>query len=200
MSRLVVDQFLSLDGVVQAPGTRYEDPDGFEHGGWTQPYMADHAAGMVAAFESAGGLLLGRRTYEIFAGHWPKAHGPLAAKLNALPKWVASTTLERPAWTATTLLSPDVPEAVAELKSRPGPDLLVVASAGLSQTLMVHDLVDVYRLWLHPVVLGPGKRLFRGDGAMQALTLTSTDVTPTGVVVPTLEPSRTEAPPVAAAA
>jgi dihydrofolate reductase len=185
MRKLVVSAFLSLDGVMQAPGGPEEDTDGgFAHGGWTVPHWDE--AMMAFMGESMGGrfdLVLGRRTYEIFAAHWPHTDEPGAAELNAATKHVASRTLDRLEWENSRLLEGDAVDAVRRLKEESGPELQVHGSAGLLQTLQQHDLVDEYRLLTFPVVLGVGKRLF-GDGVAPAgLRLADATVSSTGVVL-----------------
>jgi dihydrofolate reductase len=197
MSNLIVSEFLSLDGVMQAPGDSDEDRSGgFEHGGWQMPYF-DEAAGSAIAegMAAAGGFLLGRRTYELFAAFWPSQpdDDPIAATLNGLPKYVASTTLQEPLeWRNATLLQGDVAEAVAKLKQQPGKDLQVIGSGELAQTLMRHDLVDEYRLMIHPLVLGSGRRLFRDGNPRAALRLLDTKTTTTGVLILTYRPAGEE--------
>jgi dihydrofolate reductase len=191
--RLTLHTFLTVDGVMQAPGGPDEDPDGrFEHGGWSFPYGdQDFGAAMVGWFAHADAFLLGRKTYEIFSGHWPKvtdAADPIASKLNGLPKYVASTTLEAVDWNNSSLLGGDVAAQVAKLKEQPGDELQVHGSGGLAQTLMAHDLIDEYRLLFFPVHLGSGKKLFRDGSAAGALQLISTSTTGTGVVIATYRP------------
>ncbi|GLY77527.1 dihydrofolate reductase family protein [Actinoallomurus iriomotensis] len=190
--KLTVTTFLSLDGVMQGPGGPEEDPSGgFDLGGWLVPF-ADEDMGrhVVEWFATADALLLGRTTYEIFASHWPRVtdpNDPVAAAINTLPRYVATRTLETAAWEGTTLLKGDVVEQVRELKDRPGRDLQVHGSAGLLQTLVAHDLVDEYRLFVYPVVLGRGKRLF-GSGAVPAtMRHVATRTTGAGVTVHTYE-------------
>ncbi|TJZ59079.1 dihydrofolate reductase [Streptomyces piniterrae] len=192
MRKLVVSTFVSLDGVMQAPGGPDEDRDGgFEHGGWSVPYFgADMGPIMVEQFAGMEALLLGRRTYEIFAAHWPHItdeNDPVATKLNAMPKYVASRTLDKVEWNNSHLLEGDVPEAVAELKQRSGGEINVQGSGNLIKTLQQHDLVDEYRLLIEPVVLGSGKRLFAEGAAPAAFRLTGAQPTSTGVVYCTYE-------------
>jgi dihydrofolate reductase len=183
MRTLVVNTFISLDGVMQAPGGPDEDPTGgFDLGGWGVNYFDDEMMRRMA--ESAPyELLLGRGTYEIFAAHWPYDEGPIADHLNSTRKHVASTTLESLDWNNSTLIEGDVAEYVEALKREDGPEIQVHGSPGLLQTLLEHDLIDEYRLWIFPVVLARGKRLF-GDGAIPVgLKLVAGDVTATGVTV-----------------
>ena len=189
MSKVIVGTFLSLDGVMQGPGGPDEDrSDGFDLGGWLVPHF-DEAMGEIIAewTQQADALLLGRRTYEIFAAHWPRVGDgdPVAAKLNSMPKYVASRTLDAVDWSNTTLIEGDVAEAVAELKRQPGTEIQVTGSGDLIQTLMRHDLVDEYRLWTFPVLLGRGKRLFAGGAMPAGLALTDTKTSTTGVVIST---------------
>jgi dihydrofolate reductase len=189
MRRLVVNAFVSLDGVMQAPGGPQEDPTGgFEHGGWAANYW-DEA--MMRRMETSGpyDLLLGRGTYEIFTAHWPYAEGPIADQLNGTAKHVASTTLDAVGWSNSTLIGDDVPGYVEALKEQDGPEIQVHGSPGLIQTLLSEGLIDELRVWTFPVVLGTGKRLF-GDGAVPAaLKLTGCDVTATGVTISVYEPA-----------
>ncbi len=193
MRKVVVVEYMSLDGVIQAPGHPHEDPDGgFDHGGWTGPFMDDHRRYMRPSFQATDALLLGRVTYEIFAAYWPIVRDDdddIARTLNTRPKYVASTTLHDPHWTATTVIKRDVAVEVAKLKEQPGKDILVVGSSTLAQTLMRHNLVDEYRLWMHPIVLGRGKRLFRDGSPMTTLRLVDTKVTSSGLVILTYEPA-----------
>ena len=196
MRRVVVVEYVSLDGVIQAPGHSGEDPEGgFDHGGWTGPFMDDHRKYLNEEFQAAGAFLLGRLTYEIFAAYWPTVtdeDDEIANALNSLPKYVASATLEEAEWDGTTLIKSDVAKEVAKLKEQPGKDILVVGSSGLAQTLIQHDLVDEYRLWLHPIVLGSGKRLFREGAPTTPLRLVDTKTTSSGLVILTYEPSGKE--------
>jgi dihydrofolate reductase len=191
--RLTLHTFLTLDGVMQAPGGPDEDRSGgFAYGGWSFPYGdQDFGAAMTGWFGHASAFLLGRHTYQIFAGYWPAVTDPgdpIAGPLNALPKYVASTTLTSLDWSGASLLSGDAAQAVARLKEEPGDELQVHGSGGLAQTLIEHDLVDEYRLLTYPVHLGTGRKLFRDGTRAAALRLTSTSTTSTGVVVATYVP------------
>ena len=183
MRTLAVNTFLSLDGVMQSPGGPDEDPTGgFTYGGWGATYFDDQMMGRVA--ESAPyELLLGRGTYEIFAAHWPYDEGPIADQLNGTRKHVASTTLDAVEWNNSTLITGDVAEYVSNLKSQDGPEIQVHGSPGLIQTLLEHDLIDEFRMWIFPVVIGTGKRFF-GDGTIPAaLKLVDSKVSKTGVTI-----------------
>jgi dihydrofolate reductase len=194
--RVVVVEYVSVDGIVQAPGHSGEDSEGgFDHGGWTGPFMNDHRRYLSEEFRAAGAFLLGRITYEIFAAYWPTVtdeEDDIARALNSFPKYVASTTLNETEWDGTVVITSDVAKEVARLKEQPGRDILVVGSSGLAQTLMQHDLVDEYRLWLHPVVLGSGKRLFREGAPTTTLRLVDSKTTSSGLVILTYEPDRNE--------
>lgn len=187
MSALVVSAFVSVDGVVQAPGGPDEDRDGgFEHGGWSFPYF-DEQLGEIMTWQFARteALLLGRRTYELFASYWPHVtdeDGPVAAKLNSAPKYVASRTLDALDWNNSHLLPGDAAESVADLKPRIDGEINVQGSSHLVKTLQRSDLVDEYRLVVEPVVLGRGKRLFGEESAPAAFDLVEARSLPTGVV------------------
>jgi dihydrofolate reductase len=191
MPKLIVNEFLTLDGVMQAPGAKDEDRSGgFERGGWQLDYFDDvFGSTLMEGLAAAGGFLLGRRTYEIFAAHWPKAPDEqqmLAEPLNTLPKYVASTTLDEPlGWQNSRLLRGDLGAAVRALKAEEGKDLHVIGSPGLVQSLVVLGLVDELRLMIDPVVAGGGKRLFRDDGALRRLRLADSQVTSTGAIIAT---------------
>jgi dihydrofolate reductase len=188
MRKLVVGTFLTLDGVMQAPGGPDEDRDGgFQHGGWLVPYFDDKfAENMTEWTKRAGAFLLGRKTYEIFAGSWPNATDPAdetAMALNTRPKYVASRTLHELTWSRSTLLKGDVAQEVAKLKAQDGDELQVHGSGQLLQTLLKHDLIDTLRLWQFPVVLGTGKRLF-GEGTIpRGFRLVDTQLSTTGAVL-----------------
>ena len=187
MRIVAVNTFMSLDGVMQAPGGPDEDPtDGFTHGGWGVNYFDDEMMGQVTEADPYE-LLLGRGTYEIFAAHWPYDEGPIADRLNSTRKHVASTTLEQVEWNNSTLITGDVAEYVAALKDQDGPEIQVHGSPGLIQTLLEQDLIDEYRMWIFPLVIGTGKR-FLGDGAIPAgLKLVENKVSKTGVTINTYE-------------
>jgi dihydrofolate reductase len=192
MRKLLVSTFLTLDGVMQAPGGPEEDPSGgFAHGGWSVNYW-DEQMGQVMgeSMSMPFDLVLGRKTYEIFAAHWPHVtDDPGAEQLNRATKYVASRTLRSLDWSNSILIEGDVGEEIATLKQQEGPELQVHGSANLIQTLLRHKLIDEYRLWIFPVVVGPGKRLF-SDGTIPAgLKLVDTKVSTTGVVIATYEPA-----------
>jgi dihydrofolate reductase len=193
MSKLVVVENLSLDGVMQAPGRPDEDVRGnFKHGGWAIPYNdADRMRIMGAGMAQSGSLLFGRTTYEDFYNVWPnRKDNPFTAVLDNAQKYVASTTLREPLpWQNSTLLQGDVADAVARLKERPGKDIVVLGSGALVRSLMRRNLVDDYVLSIHPLVLGSGRRLFDGDGAFAALRLVDSQTTSTGVVIATYRPA-----------
>jgi dihydrofolate reductase len=188
MRPLIVNTFLTLDGVMQAPGGPEEDPTGgFTHGGWSVNYWdevmgqkMDESMGPDKPFD----LLLGRKTYDIFAAHWPHARDqPGAAELNAATKYVASRTLDKVEWENSNLLEGDLAEAVTKLKEQDGPDIHVHGSADLIQSLLDNDLVDEFRLMIFPVVLGSGKRLF-GEGTIPAaFEVTDSRTATTGVLL-----------------
>ena len=195
MRKVIANEFLSLDGVAQAPGGADEDPSGgFAHGGWHMRYMEDELAQqwVLRSIREAGGFLLGRRTYEIFAAYWPNASEEeqvIAEPLNTKPKYVASTTLTAPLeWQNSTLVDGEVAAAVASLKQQDSGDLHVIGSTELMQTLIEHDLVDEFRLMIDPVVLGGGKRIFRDSGSIKSLRLIDGQVTSMGAILATYAP------------
>ncbi|WP_141454379.1 dihydrofolate reductase family protein [Pseudoxanthomonas sp. z9] len=184
--KLVVTAFLSLDGVVQAPGGPDEDRSGgFRHGGWAAPYFDEAMLTLInGGMANLDALLLGRRTYEIFAAHWPHVgdEDPVAARFNRIPKYVATRTLDTLAWQGSERLEADVAADIRRLKRQHGAELQVHGSGGLVQTLLREDLIDELQLWWFPVVLGEGKRLF-ADGAVPAsLRLQSHQAFDTGVI------------------
>jgi dihydrofolate reductase len=181
--RLTVQEFLTLDGVSQGPGSPDEDTsDGFARGGWFVPYLDERFEELVATWLSeADALLFGRRTYENFAGDWPKmTDHPLAATLNGLPKYVATHSLTKAEWNPTTILSGDVPTQVAEFKRQPGRELQIHGSARLAQSLLAAGVIA-------PVVVGQGRRLFPDGGAPAGLRLLSQETTPGGLSVHVFE-------------
>jgi dihydrofolate reductase len=190
MRKVIVVEWMSLDGVVQSAGAADDTTGGFQHGGWHLPYFDELAQSwVVQGYAEAGGFLFGRRTYELLARYWPNAseeEQPVAEPLNSKPKYVASTTLTEPlAWQNASLLQGDVAEAVAGLKDDDGDDLHVVGSTQLVETLVEHDLVDGYRLMIDPLTLGGGKGIFRPDGALRALRLVESQVASTGAILVT---------------
>lgn len=186
MRTLTINTFLSLDGVMQAPGGPDEDrSNGFAHGGWSVNYWDDVMGQVMAEFMGKPfDLVLGRKTYEIFAAHWPHVKDdPAAAALNNAKKYVASRTLRSLRWQNSQLLEGDAAQAIAKLKSGNGPELQVHGSAHLLQTLLKNNLIDIYRLWIFPLVLGSGKRLF-ADGTIPAgLKLVDSKTSSTGVLI-----------------
>jgi dihydrofolate reductase len=190
MRKVVVAEYLTLDGVMEDPGGSGE----FEHRGWTMPYWNDELGTYQSdQFFASDVLLLGRVTFEEFAAAWPSRSGdPFTDRMNSLPKVVASTTLQEPlAWNGT-LLKGDPADEVAKLKQQSGQDILVYGSSTLVHTLRQHDLVDEYRLMVYPLVLGSGQRLFK-DGTDTTLHLVDSKVTSTGVALLTYRPARAEA-------
>jgi dihydrofolate reductase len=196
MGILTIATFMSLDGVMQAPGGPDEDRDGgFEHGGWSFPYFSDDKGEAVSdAIGKADCFLLGRRTYEIFAASWPNfpdKDDPVASALNTLPKYVISTTLENAEWQPTTIIRGDVPGEVAKLKARYDGEIQVHGSARLAQTLHAEGLIDEYRVFIEPVVLGVGKRLFEPGAVSTSLQLVDTKPMAKGSVLAVYRPAGT---------
>lgn len=193
MRKLIASTFVSLDGVMQAPGGPEEDTTGgFAHGGWTFPYWDEAMGRDMRGFDGKDReLLLGRRTYEIFEAYWPyqPADHPIARTFNATRKYVASRTLQKLEWNNSTLLHGDVAAAVAALKAQPGPDLQVIGSGNLLQTLQSASLVDEFNVWTFPLVLGRGKRLFEAGAKPGALRLVASEVSGKGVVMSTYVPA-----------
>jgi len=188
MRKLVVGTFLTLDGVMQAPGGPNEDRDGgFQHGGWLVPYFDEKFAEIMTEWtRRAGAFLLGRKTYEIFAGSWPKSTDPadeIAMALNTRQKFVASRTLNKLDWNNSLLLQGEVAAEVAKLKTQEGSEIQVHGSGDLLQTLLKHDLIDTLRIWQFPVVLGTGKRLFGVGAIPRSFRLVETQLNSTGAVL-----------------
>ena len=194
--RIVLSDFISLDGVVQAPGGRQEDTDGgFQHGGWSMRYFDPDAMGPAIdeAMERTDALLFGRRTWQTMAAAWPRRAGdPFADRMNEIEKYVASRTLSQDdlTWSNSTLLpADDAIGAVRELRARDGQDIQVMGSSSFAAQLIEHDLVDEYRLMIEPIVLGGGKRLFPADGRARPLELVSTTLSGTGVHICVYRPA-----------
>ncbi len=190
MRKVIVAEFLSLDGVMEDPG----GAEGFEHGGWQIPYFVeDMGKAIHEGLYAADALLLGRVTYQHFAAAWPSMTDEFgfADRMNGIPKFVASRTLDKAEWNAT-LIKGDVADEVAKLKQQPGQALLVLGSGDLAQTLMQHNLVDEYQLMIHPVVLGSGKRLFRDGSGKTGLKLVDSKTTSSGVLILTYQPASDE--------
>jgi dihydrofolate reductase len=195
MRKVVVNEFLTLDGTAQAPGGADEDTSGgFQHGGWHMQYVDDaFMSWVLKGIEEAGGFLLGRRTYEIFAAYWPNASEEeqvIAKPMNSKPKHVATRTLTDPLeWQNSSVLQGNLPEAVAAIKEEAGGDLLVIGSTELVQSLIQHGLVDEFRLVIDPLLVGGGKRIFPDDGALRPLRLVDHEVTSTGGIIATYAPA-----------
>ncbi len=191
MRELIVNTFLTLDGVMQAPGGPDEDPTGgFEHGGWSFGYWDEQMETVMGASMSKPfDLVLGRKTYEIFAAYWPHSDGPYAEPLNQATKHVASTTLTELEWENSKPIEGEVPAGVRALKQQDGPELQVHGSANLIQTLLRHNLIDRYHLLIFPVVIGSGKRLFADGAIPTGLKLIDSKVSSTGVMIGTYEPA-----------
>jgi dihydrofolate reductase len=191
MRKLKVNMFLTLDGVMQAPGGPDEDESGaFKHGGWQANYGDDEVGAAVGEFMAVPfDLLLGRKTYDIFSGYWPDHPGDPGDLLNNARKYVASRTLKSVDWNNSTLIEGDVATEVAKLKQEDGPEIQTWGSGDLLQTLMKHGLVDEFRLVIYPVVIGEGKRLFADGTVPQGLHVTDAKVSPRGVVIAKYEPA-----------
>ncbi|SNQ61718.1 dihydrofolate reductase family protein [Candidatus Methanoperedens nitratireducens] len=192
MRKLIVSTFITLDGVMQAPGGPEEDPTGgFNYGGWTFNYWDDMMGQVMDGYMAKPfELLLGRKTYEIFAAHWPYIKDdPTADKLNSAKKYVISRTLNEVSWNNSTLLTGNVEQAIRNLKEQKGPEIQVHGSGNLIQTLLKNDLLDEFRLWIFPVTIGKGKRLF-GEGTQPAhLKLIDSKISTTGVIIATYIPA-----------
>lgn len=188
MSQIVAAEYLSLDGVTEDPGPMGE----FEHRGWTVPYWSDELGeSQSELLFASNALLLGRVTYEEFVASWPLRSGdPFTDRINSMPKFVASTTLQEPLEWNATLLAGDIADEVRKLKQQPGNELLIYGSSTLVSMLMEHDLIDVYRLMLYPLRLGSGQRFFTEARATTTLRLKDATTTSTGVVTLTYEAAR----------
>jgi dihydrofolate reductase len=192
MRKLIVTTFLTLDGVMQAPGGPEEDDSGwFQFGGWSVNYWDDRMGEVMGAWMSVPfDLLLGRRTYDLFAAYWPAAPDEAGARpLNDATKYVASRNRPKLDWGPAVLIEGDAAEGVGKLKTEDGPELQVHGSGNLVQTLIRNDLVDEYRLWVFPVLVGTGKRLFADGTIPSGLRLVNTEISTTGVVIGTYEPA-----------
>ncbi|MGZ9932654.1 dihydrofolate reductase family protein [Streptomyces sp. NC-S4] len=194
--RIVITEFISLDGVVQAPGGQGEDNDGgFAHGGWSHPFFDPEVVGgsFTEAVENAEALLFGRRTWQTMAAAWPERAGdPFADRMNSLPKYVVSQSLGEAdlAWDNTTLIAGDkAVDRIRELREAEGGDVVVMGSPTLVRTLLAEGLVDELRLMVMPVLLGGGKSIFPADGGLRTLELVSTAISPAGVHVCTYRPA-----------
>jgi dihydrofolate reductase len=194
-AHLIVQEWTAFDGVIQAPGDPDEDRSGgFEHGGWHLQYFDGPSTNWVVSnLNAAGGFVLGRRTYEGFARHWPNAseeEQPVAEPLNEKPKYIVSATLSGPLeWNNSTLLSGDLAHAVRALKGQKGDDLLLIGSATLARSLIELDLIDEFRLMIDPLLVGGGKRLFPEDGTLRPLELVESEVVSTGATLATYAPA-----------
>ncbi|MGZ3768593.1 MAG: dihydrofolate reductase family protein [Bdellovibrio sp.] len=186
MRKLIVISFLTLDGVMQAPGAKDEDTEGgFKYGGWQIPFFGDVDNPISEITSKAGALLLGRKTYDIFAAYWPtvgKSIEPFGPFMNNINKFVASKTLHKTQWQNSHLIDGDVGEGVVRLKREAGKDIYVFGSGDLSQTLMRKNLIDEYLLMIHPLVLGEGKRFFKQDSPRQDMELLESKNTKNGVL------------------
>ena len=192
MRKVIVNEFVALDGTAQAPGGPEEDPSGdFAHGGWYWPYGSEDGTDQL--INAAGGFILGRRTYELFAGFWPTAHETspeFAVPMNTKPKYVASRTLSPPLeWENSSLLVGPLPDAIGALKEQDGGDLIVIGSTVLVHSLLADGLVDEVRLMIAPVLVGGGKRIFPDDGVLRPLRLVDHRVTETGTIIATYAPA-----------
>lgn len=194
--RIVLSDFISLDGVAQGPGGPEEDTDGgFAHGGWSMRYFDPATMGPAvdAVLSSAEALLFGRRTWQVMAGAWPgRAGDPFADRMNSMPKYVASRTLTEAdlTWTNSRLVGPDAIGAIGNLRERDGGNLQVMGSTNLARALVAHDLVDEYHLMIEPILLGGGKSVFPADGDARPLRLVEVQQTDTGVLICTYQRER----------
>ncbi len=191
MRKLLAITQVTLDGVMQAPGGPEEDPsNGFTHGGWAMPFVDDAASQIIDEIMSREfDMLLGRRTYQIFAAYWPHQDGPIAKAFNQATKYVVTRSLDRLDWDKSRRIDGDVVGEIRRLKASDGPELHIWGSSELLQTLIGADLVDEYHIWVFPVVLGEGKRLFQNGVPPRGLKLVETLSTPSGVVANTYRPA-----------
>jgi len=193
MRKLIAITQVTLDGIMQSPGRPEEDPsNGFTHGGWAMPFMDDAPNQTIReTFVGEFDMLLGRRTYEIFASYWPN-HGdnPIGKAFNKATKYVVTRSLDRLDWANSRRLGGDVVDEVSRVKASDGPMVHVWGSSELLQTLIAADLVDEYRLWIFPLVLGEGKRLFENGVPPRGLSLVATESTPKGVLLNTYRPAK----------
>ncbi|TMC51467.1 MAG: dihydrofolate reductase [Chloroflexi bacterium] len=191
MRRLIVNTFLTLDGVMQAPGGPEEDASGgFAHGGWSVNYWDEQMGQIMGeAMGTPFDLVLGRKTYDIFAAYWPHSTDDAAKPLNAATKYVASRSRPMLEWSKSVLIEGDAAEGIGALKKGDGPELQVHGSGNLIQTLLRHNLIDRFRLWVFPLVIGSGKRLFSEGTIPSGLKLVDSKVSTTGVVIGTYEPA-----------
>jgi dihydrofolate reductase len=193
MRKVIIFNNVTLDGVMQGPASPTEDQrDGFEYGGWAAPYGAMQSEEVGDSVSQASALLMGRETYDSFFAFWPKQpSNPMTDQLNNMEKYVASRTLtSEPEWENTTLLKGDAAQTVAELKQQDGPDLMIMGSGDLAQTLMKHNLIDRYVLLIHPIVLGTGHRIFEDNTHLGTLKLVKAAPTQNGVIVAVYEPGQ----------
>jgi dihydrofolate reductase len=192
MRQLIVQTFLTLDGVMQAPGGPEEDDSGgFSHGGWSVNYWDEQMGEIMdEATSKPFSMVLGRKTYDIMAAHWPHAPEETGAKVfNDATKYVASRSRPNLEWSNSVMIEGDAADGIAALKQEDGPELQVHGSGNLSQTLLRHNLVDQFRLWVFPLVVGPGKRLFAEGTIPSGLRLLDSNVSTSGVVMGTYEPA-----------
>lgn len=191
MRKIIVNEFMSLDGVIQGPGGPEEDTsNGFALGGWTAPLSdASTQKAIGERMQQEYDLLLGRFTYDIWAAYWPFQNGPMADKFNGIKKYVATQTLQQASWEGTVLLNGDTIAAVKELKNSDGPDLQMWGSANFIQSLLQHQLIDRLHLMIFPLALGTGKKLFAGGLVPGSFKLTQHTVSSTGVIMATYEPN-----------
>ncbi len=190
MRKIIVPTFMTMDGVLQAPGGPEEDrTNGFKWGGWQFPYWNEEMNDVLGkTFSNPFDLLLGRRTYEIFAAHWPYQNDEIGEKFNRINKYVVATTPIDTSWKNTILINKDVVNELKKLKKQDGPDLLVHGSSRLVQTLLSNHLIDILHTWIFPITLGEGKKLFQEGTPAQQWKLTESVVSKTGVIIASYVP------------